>query len=115
MAARLPAQRTVVGGRSSLGVKPDRYSPVLGPTSKVSAPRWSGASAKSPSTAASSAASAAARRRRYSDLATPITPQARRPPALPVGCVLKSSAFSWTITPRPRIDRSPSNRRWASV
>ena len=27
-------------------------------------------------------------------LATPITPQATRPPALPVGCVFKSSTFS---------------------
>ena len=94
MVARLLAQRNVVGGRSSLGVKPERYSPVFGPTSNVSAPRKSGASAKSPSAAARSAARVAARRRRYSDFATPITPQARRPPAFPVGCVLKSSAFS---------------------
>lgn len=113
--ARLRAQRKVVGGRSSLGVKPDRYSPVLGPTSKRSGLRKSGASAKSPSAASSSAARLIARRRRYSDFATPITPQASRPPALPVGCVLKSSAFSWTITPRPRIERSPSKRRCVSV
>ena len=30
--------------------------------------------------------------------ATPITPQATRPPASPVGCVFKSSAFSCTMT-----------------
>src|SRR5687767_12843328 len=61
MAARLRAQRKVVGGRSSLGVKPERYSPLFGPTSTVSAPRKSGASAKSPSAAASRAARVTAR------------------------------------------------------
>ncbi len=30
--------------------------------------------------------------------ATPITPQAMRPPALPVGCVVKSSALACKIT-----------------
>jgi len=31
-------------------------------------------------------------------LAASITPQAWRAPALPVGCVVKSSAFSWMMT-----------------
>jgi len=39
MAARLRVQRKVVGGRSSLAVKPERYGPVDGPTSKVSGRR----------------------------------------------------------------------------
>lgn len=39
--------------------------------------------------------------------ATPITPHASRPPALPVGCVLRSSSFSCTITARPTIEVSP--------
>src|SRR5258708_11990773 len=45
----------------------------------------------------------------YSPLAAPMTPQARRAPAFPVGWVLKSSAAPWTITPRPRILLGPSN------
>ena len=40
-------------------------------------------------------------------LAIPMTPQATRPPASPVGCDFRSSAFSCTITPRPMIDFSP--------
>src|SRR6476660_4245393 len=32
-----------------------------------------------------------------------IPAQACLPPALPVGCVVKSSAFSWTINPLPRM------------
>ena len=34
-------------------------------------------------------------------LAASITPHACRAPALPVGCVVKSSAFSWMITALP--------------
>src|SRR5205814_4685520 len=41
--------------------------------------------------------------------ATPITPQASRPPASPVGCVLRSSAFSCTMTACPRIESLPLN------
>ena len=37
---------------------------------------------------------------------SPMTPTATRPPALPVGWP-KSSAFSWTTTPRPRIEVAP--------
>lgn len=51
----------------------------------------------------------------YSPLATPITAQARRPPALPVGCVLRSSGLAWTMTPRPRIEASPSKLAMAST
>ncbi len=37
----------------------------------------------------------------------PMTPQATRPPASPVGCDFRSSAFSCTMKPRPMIDFSP--------
>ena len=40
-----------------------------------------------------------------------MTPAATRPPALPVGWVLRSSAFSWTIRPRPRIECGPEKLR----
>ena len=41
-------------------------------------------------------------------LATPMTPTASRPPALPGGCwVFKSSAFTWTTSPRPMIEWVP--------
>src|SRR5207247_3992976 len=38
--------------------------------------------------------------------ACPITPQATRAPESPAGCDLRSSAFAWTTTERPRIERS---------
>ena len=38
----------------------------------------------------------------------PITPHAIRPPASPLGCDFRSSAFSCTITERPMIDFAPS-------
>src|SRR6266567_2632394 len=45
-------------------------------------------------------------RRHYWLFARPITPQATRAPESPAGCDLRSSAFAWTTTERPMIERS---------
>ncbi len=47
--------------------------------------------------------------------AIPTTPHATRAPAAPVGCVLRSSSFSWTTTPRPMIEFFPLNEIIVSI